>query len=1316
LHSFATPAFGVERETLRGHVPEPVAKLRLQPLGRFPATNRLNLAIGLPLRHTNELSQLLHDLYDPSSPRFRKYLTPEQFAEQFGPTREEYEAVRQFAQTHGLEVTATHPNRLLLDVAGQAQDIEKALQFTLSTYQHPTEARTFYAPDAEPSVEKGLAVLAINGLDDFVLPHPMNLRKSPKERVKGSALPTGSGPEGAYLGNDFRAAYVPGVSLTGAGQLVGLLEFDGYYPGDIEAYEAKAGLPEVPLFNVLLDGFDGGAYGGNSEVALDIEMVISMAPGLSGIIVYEGSLAQDMLNNMANDNQAKQLSSSWGWRPYDPNSEQIFQQFAAQGQSYFNSSGDGDAWVGGIPWAPMDDPYVTIVGGTSLTTSGPGGPWVSEAVWNWGQGVGSSGGVSTNYDLPSWQQGFDMSANQGSSTHRNIPDVAMVADNVFVIADGGQEENLGGTSCATPLWAALTALVNEQSVTAGSNTVGFLNPALYALGKGGHYTYAFHDITAGNNKWAGSPNEFSAVPGYDLCTGLGTPQGASLIDALAPPDVLVVWPDNPSIWTSYMGVPVPGSGQPFTLTNAGGASFNWRAGISSAWLNISPASGTLAPGGGETLVRISEGNSATKLPVGTYTSSVWFTNLSDQVVQSRQFTLEVLDDLQILPAEGLSFNRAAARTFLMTNQNIMLTNIGRSVLNWAVVSTSAWFNVTPDSGAIASGNSTPVSVSLAPIALSLGLGTVSNTLWFINLGDLQVQTYPVTIAVQPLLINGGFETGDFTGWSVSGDIYGLFVMPSRNYNYAHSGNCAAAFGSPYTPGFLSQTVQTIPGAHYTISFWLLSPDGQTPNQFEVVWEGQRLYDTINLPRRGWTKLQFPVSAASTSTTLQFGGRDSPSLLALDDVRLDLEPLLITPNTGFVCTGYVGGPFSFTNQTFTLTNLGGGLLSWGLTNSSAWLNVSSGGGVLSPGSSVAVAIGLSAGAAGLPVGHYTDTVWVTNLSAGSVQSLQFALQVQPSPEPLQIMPDSLVFSRRTGGFFGPARLSLDLTNVGPATLSWSLASASALVVAQPANGALSPGGGATPVTVALDGAAANLPPGNYTNTIWFTNLSDSTVQSAQVILLTLPIVQNGDFETGDVSFWTETGDTSYCVVGTLGLYVHSGNYGASMGPQGTRSYLSQVLPTTDGQLYLLSFWLDSPDGLAPNEFSTAWNGSTLFDQLNLRAFGWTNFQYLVTAAGPSTMIQFGFRNDQSYFGFDDVSVQPVAMPAFQSVVRASSALSLGWSTQPGLRYQLQYATRLIPPDWTNLGNVISATSDVITFSDPILPGGDAMRMYRVLLLP
>ena len=128
-----------------------------------------------------------------------------------------------------------------------------------------------------------------------------------------------------------------------------------------------------------------------------------------------------------------------------------------------------------------------------------------------------------------------MTTNQGSTTMRNVPDVALTADNIFVVADNGQEENVGGTSAATPLWAGFTSLVNQQSVAGGSPPVGFLNPALYTIGKGPNYPNCFHDTTVGDNTWAGSPDRFFAVPGYDLCTGWGTPRGTNLINALASP-------------------------------------------------------------------------------------------------------------------------------------------------------------------------------------------------------------------------------------------------------------------------------------------------------------------------------------------------------------------------------------------------------------------------------------------------------------------------------------------------------------------------------------------------------------------------------------------------------------------------------------------------------------------------------------------------------------------------------------------------------------------------------------------------------------
>ena len=534
---------------LHGHVP--AALSRLQPKGLLPAATNLDLAIGLPLRNQAALASLLQQLYDPASPNYHHYLTPEEFTAQFGPTEQDYQKVVNFAKANGLTVTRTHGNRMLVDVSGNVSDIGKAFHVTMRTYRHPDENRDFFAPDVEPSVDANVPVLHISGLDNYFQPRPM-LHKMTASQAKPAL---GSGPLGSYMGSDFRNAYVPGASQTGSGQMVGLLQFDsGFLQSDITAYETQAGLPtSIIVKPVLLDGYGGGLGIAPDEVSLDIEMVISMAPGVSKILVFEGDITDDILNAMAASNQVKQLSASWSYG-IDATSQQIFKQFAAQGQSFFNASGDYDSWAPfGFIYPPCDDPYITIVGGTTLSTTN--NAWASETVWNWGveygiDGIGSGGGISSTYALPSWQTNINMTANKGSTTFRNIPDVALTADNVWVIYGGGSSGAFGGTSCASPLWAGFMALVNQQAAAGGKPSLGFINPAIYALAEGPNYTSLFHDTTTGNNRWSLSPNLFDAVPGYDLCTGWGTPIGANLIAALVGAASFHVSPPAPPYGTN----------------------------------------------------------------------------------------------------------------------------------------------------------------------------------------------------------------------------------------------------------------------------------------------------------------------------------------------------------------------------------------------------------------------------------------------------------------------------------------------------------------------------------------------------------------------------------------------------------------------------------------------------------------------------------------------------------------------------------------------------------------------------------------------
>ncbi len=245
----------VHTQSLRGHVPAAVAKLK--PSGQLEPEQELQLAIGLPLRNQEVLTNLLQRIYEPASPDYRHYLTPAKFAEAFAPTESDYQAVASFARARGLRVTGTYSNRTLLDVAGSVSNIEKALHLKLRTFQHPKEKRLFFAPDTEPSLDLAMPVLHISGLDNYLQPRPASLVKKPQAMRAAWALGTGAGPGGTLVGLDFRSAYAPGVTLDGTGQSLALLEFDGYYARDISNYVTVAGLPGVPLTNVYLDSFNG---------------------------------------------------------------------------------------------------------------------------------------------------------------------------------------------------------------------------------------------------------------------------------------------------------------------------------------------------------------------------------------------------------------------------------------------------------------------------------------------------------------------------------------------------------------------------------------------------------------------------------------------------------------------------------------------------------------------------------------------------------------------------------------------------------------------------------------------------------------------------------------------------------------------------------------------------------------------------------------------------------------------------------------------------------------------------------------------------
>lgn len=781
-------------QTLHNHVPPAISRLRLQSTGDVPSTNHLQLAISLPLRNEPALDLLIQQIYDPKSPHYHQYLTPEQFTEQFGPSENDYQAAEDFFRSNGLTVTGESSNRLVLDVSGTAADVKRVFHVGLHTYRHPTENRTFFAPDADPAINLGVPVLHISGLDNYLIPHPaLRIKSLANNQAPAVKAAFGSGPSGEYMGNDFRQAYLPGVTLDGTGQTVGLLELEGYFTNQINTYETTASLPNVPLTNIIVDSFPGVTKtdtNGVIEVHLDIEMAMSMATNLSAIAVFEeqnGGNVVDILNSIAAHSSIKQISSSWligDNAAYDT----VYKTMASQGQSFFQASGDNGAFFTSNEANEQytDDTNITLVGGTTLSTAGAGGAWSSETVWNWfSSGIGQAGsGGGTNFNgvhIPSWQQNVSMTNNQGSTTLRNIPDVALTADNIYVQAYGSSFY-VGGTSAAAPLWAGFTALVNQQAVAANKPYVGFLNPAIYALGQGLDYTNDFHDIATGNNTNLTLGDRYFAVPGYDLCTGWGTPNGQNLINDLVPPDTLSITPQSGFSASGYAGGPFSPLSQVYALTNSSGASLTWSLINTSSWLNAS-SSGSTLPAGGTTSVTISLNSATNTLAVGTYSATLVFTNGTSHAVQNFQFNLQILEPLKVSPGNGFTATGFIGGPFSPSSQNYVLTNSSLAAVNWSIINTSSWLTVSSSSGTLSTHSTASTIISLAAADTSLAVGIYNTTVTFSN-----ALTQFTTNLQFSLQISAGLVLTPATGFTSIGGAGGPFNTNSEIFSLTNIGS------------------------------------------------------------------------------------------------------------------------------------------------------------------------------------------------------------------------------------------------------------------------------------------------------------------------------------------------------------------------------------------------------------------------------------------------------------------------------------------------------------------------------------------------
>ena len=478
-------------------------------VGKLPANQTLHFDVVLALRDAAGLDNFLQEVYNPSSPNYRQFLTVEQFTQMFGPTQADYNALLHFAAANGLTMTGGSRDALDVQFKASVAAVETAFNVNIGTYHDSVANRDFYAPDREPSVNLPFRLMHVSGLDNYWVPKSALVRRPPG--VKPPAT-TGSCPAASFCGSDMRAAYYEGTSLTGKGQIIGLLEFYGFDIADVNTYYKNAGQKRTAkVKGISTDGTSIHCYANqncdDTEQTLDITQALGMAPGVGTVYVYVGSTGTALLGSMSSHKPLPlNLSSSWyRWGTNFASDDTFFKKMASQGQSFFEASGDSDAWNATDTWWPMESPYVICVGGTDLTTKGAGKGWASETAWT----PYSGGGISPDHlPIPSWQKlkGVITKTNKGSTKYRNGPDISANSNFTFyVCADQTTctANEYGGTSFAAPMWAGYMALANQQAAAHKDNPPGFINPTIYPLALGKTYGTLFHDITSGDNRVSG---------------------------------------------------------------------------------------------------------------------------------------------------------------------------------------------------------------------------------------------------------------------------------------------------------------------------------------------------------------------------------------------------------------------------------------------------------------------------------------------------------------------------------------------------------------------------------------------------------------------------------------------------------------------------------------------------------------------------------------------------------------------------------------------------------------------------------------------
>ena len=909
---------------ITSHVPSIVQSGRAKLVGAMAPAQTLRLALNLPIRNEAALDSLLAELYNPKSPKFHKWLSQPEFEAQFGPTEADKQTMIQWAKDKGFDIKYTAPNGRIIEVDAPVSAVNKAFHVTVQTYHDTLLNRDFHAPDKEPTTDMKIALLSVDGLEDSE-PKVKHVQKDPKLSLPGTVTaPTldtagamitspkgitwqpakpqvnGSGPDNSYLPSDMRAAYYGTGNLTGQGQTVGIFSFDGYLAADLPLYYSSTGFSStVPVTNVLTGTFNGACTApcADDEQILDIVQVQGMAPGLTSIRFYEnGTTANTELNVMVTDNLAKTISSSWGGGGFAASSDTYFKQMATQGQSYLSATGDDGAFYKGNYSAPSLDAYITQVGGTDLTTTGPGGSYVSEYAWD-----GSSGGywitgmtTASKILIPTWQTAAVNSSNGASSTYRNVPDIGAEAnyDN-GTVSNGVYELGYGGTSYATPRYAGYIALANQQSLENGGTTMGFLNPALYAAGESASTATIYNDVVGGTDPAypAGTPT-YTAVAGYDIVTGWGSPNGAGLINYLAgaPAADFGLAPSSVSVQ----------NGGPAVMVQIPLSVYNSFAGTVSLAVTGLPTGVTASVTSGTPTAPPTVTLTASGATMATYNATLTGTSgtLSHAITLPVTVEKRTNDDFSLTStAVSVDQNNTSGSTITI--------NVGSGLVGYITLTASGYapglsgaFSVTQTP------IDTPSSTSVLSISAagSLPAGTYVVTVTGTSVAGISHSvTVPITVTTPAsLLADGGFESGGGTGaaWTVSGVGY----LDQSSGIPPHTGTYFVVLdgGSAAETSTVTQSVSIPAGksvATLGVWYWVLS--GQTgttavdtmaiqiTNSSGTV---QTLGNVSNLTQNGyWAYVSYDVSSYIGQTvTVGFLGKQAGTTYTdflLDDVTL-----------------------------------------------------------------------------------------------------------------------------------------------------------------------------------------------------------------------------------------------------------------------------------------------------------------------------------------------------------------------------------------------------------------------------------------------